>query len=271
MVQIKHRIKEKYINTDIPLLFFRNALSSISQYSEKSVPVQLSYPDLTMAFGFDPVFNSKLFQQIDFESESQNILEKPSIIVSSECNDFEFIRIDLYFWGSLYISCLVLLLIYITLLLLNQYLSNIFVFGELKQDKCCFYIFCLLLTASPLIAVVNRLPLFMMLYKAVHPSATLLLCALFLNYVQDAIFLLFFLFARLSISYLQHNLVSFSSIIWILSWIINDAHINPCPLNLTWRIQCTIFRLKLSILHFYSINHLSLFLQVPHIFLLGAQ
>ncbi|KAH8741687.1 hypothetical protein FG386_003661 [Cryptosporidium ryanae] len=214
MVQIKHRIKERYLNTDLPLLFFRNALSFISQYSEKSVPVQLSYPDLTIAFGFDPAFNSKLLQQFDFESQGQSVLEKPVIIISSECSDFEFIRMDLYFWGSLYIFCLVLLFIYLTLLLLNPFLQNISVFGELEQNKCFFYIFCLLLTISPLIAVLNRWPLFMMFYKAVYPGTILLFCTFFLNYFQDAIFLLIFSFSRLSISHLQHDLVSYNYLLY---------------------------------------------------------
>lgn len=205
MSQVKHRIYCDNLERESPLFFYRNALSFENRLSEKSTPVQLCYPDLSMTLGFHPnSFN--LFQELNLNIEDEGVFDRPSLIVPTECKEFNNVRTDVYRWGTLYGICTTLLLLYVLKVIAeDQVYSN---FGINRTRKFIFYAACSLLSLSPLFAVTNKCPLFMILYKALFPSTFLVIMVLFLNEMWDLLFILVLLVSRLSISSIQYRMVS---------------------------------------------------------------
>lgn len=206
MSQVKHRIYCDRLEGEPPLLFYRNALSFEKRLSDKSIPVQLCYPDLSMTLGFHPnSFN--LFQELNLNIEDESVFDRPSLIVPTECKEFNSIRTDVYRWGTLYGICTALLILYILKIIAeNQVYSN---FGiNIRTKKLAFCTACSLLSLSPLFAVTNKCPLFMIVYKALFPSTFFITLMFFLNEVWDLLFILLLLISRLSISSIQYRMVS---------------------------------------------------------------
>ncbi|OII74126.1 uncharacterized protein cubi_02928 [Cryptosporidium ubiquitum] len=206
MNQVKHRIYCDLLDGELPLLFYRNALSLENRYTDKSTPVQLCYPDMSITLGFHP-HSFNLYQQLNLDAEGEGIFERPSLIVSTECKDFNNIRADVYRWGIIYVICTSLLLMYILKIIMeNQVYVNDII--GIKINKSAFHIVCLLVSLSPLLAVIERCPFFMFIYKALFPSILIIILLFFLNEVWDLLFILLLSIARLSISSIQYKMVS---------------------------------------------------------------
>ncbi|KAK9171514.1 hypothetical protein CmeUKMEL1_04100 [Cryptosporidium meleagridis] len=205
MNRVKHRICCDILERELPLLFYKNALSFESRPTEKSSPVQLCYPDLSITLGFHP-HNFNIYQ-LNTEAEDEDVFDRPSIIISTECKEFNNIREDVYRWGVLYLICTVLLLVYILKTIMENHV-NINHFVNTKINKTAFQIICLLLSFSPLLAVTEGCPFFMIIYKALFPSMITIIFIYFLNEVWDILFLVLFSIARLSISTIQYKMVS---------------------------------------------------------------
>lgn len=206
MNQVKHRIYCDLLEKELPLLFYKNALSYESRPTEKSTPVELCYPDLSITLGFHP-HSFNLYQQLNLDVESEGIFDRPSLIVSTECKDFSNICTDVYRWGILYVICTSLLLIYILKIIMeNQvYMNNVIGTGI---NKSAFHVMCLLLSLSPLLAVTERCPFFMFIYKALFPSIFIIALVYFFNEIWDLLFIFLLLISRLSISSIQYKMVS---------------------------------------------------------------
>lgn len=211
IIPIRHKIQQKYLETDSPLLFFRNALSLDGQFSEDGTPIHLSYPNSNLTLGFHPSFNYNVKRQLN--SELEGALDRPSMIISTEPGNFENVIIELYFWGALYVCSLLSQLAYLTFVLFSPIWMNRMDYYIAARwgigFKELFNFICLFLTVLPLMAMMNRIPLLMMIYKASYPTILLILCTFYVNFLQDLFFLLAFLLARFSISNIQYNLVSF--------------------------------------------------------------
>ncbi|KAH8582482.1 uncharacterized protein ELE39_001138 [Cryptosporidium sp. chipmunk genotype I] len=204
MNQVKHRICCDLLERELPFLFYKNALSFESRPNDKITPVQLCYPDLSMTLGFHPHnFDTSQLNLV----ENEGIFDRPSIIFSTEIKEFNNIRADVYRWGALYMVCTSLLLFYILKIIMENQVNVNYVIG-IKINKSAFHIVCLLLSFFPLLAVTERCPFFMIIYKALFPSILIIIFVYFLNGVWDILFIFFFSVARFSISSIQYKMVS---------------------------------------------------------------
>ncbi|EEA07075.1 uncharacterized protein CMU_034610 [Cryptosporidium muris RN66] len=211
MSPIRRRIRRSQLDIDAPFLFFQNSLT-LGSCTDSSIPTQLLFPDSTIALGFHPSADSICPGLIDSDIDSSGggHLEKPTVIISSESSELEIIRRDFLLWGSLYSISLVIALVSIILLIVNPNLSPLYntLIHNAIQAKGVFYISCFLLSICPLLAVIYRIPLLMMLYKAAFPSSLLILCIFFLNHYIDLMFLIPLMLARISIAKIQYDMVS---------------------------------------------------------------
>ncbi|KAJ1615490.1 hypothetical protein OJ252_112 [Cryptosporidium canis] len=206
MNQVKHRICCNRLERNTSLLFYRNALSFGNGHSIKDTPVQLCYPDVSTTLGFHP-HSLNLFQGLNLDFEDEAVLDRPSLIIPTECKEFNQVRTDIYNWGALYVICTTLLFVYILKIFLENQVYSKFT-NNIKERKVLFYTSCSLLSLSPIIAVINKCPLFMIIYKALFPSTFFIMFIFFFNEIWDVLFILMLLISRLSISFIQYRMVS---------------------------------------------------------------
>ncbi|KAF7459074.1 putative integral membrane protein [Cryptosporidium felis] len=208
MDNVRHRIRYGLLNDELPLLFFRNALSFGSKVSELSIPLELHYPDASTTLGLHSTYSFNVYNNFLRDADAEDVFDKPAVIVSSEPNDFNSISMDIYNWGTVYGICVLILFIHVLLLLID---NSDFVSVNSNRDanyKGIVYLSCLLLTFTPLFAVANRCPFLMMFYKALFPPMLITILILFSNQLWDLFFISLFFLTRISVSIIQYKMVS---------------------------------------------------------------